>query len=167
MLKEGAEESGQLERLNCSICLEANVIVNSWCSSIRHLDTCHEECAIAYIGSVVDSTIMGVAPILRCPCSHDSDSGHTHLIPYCTWSHHAPKLLLDKYQWKANMMLPFLCPNCHIQKTILLDYQPASDSKTTPEYERLIKHEMSVEEYYQFVMQGVGPLQRYSWRRSI
>jgi hypothetical protein len=167
MLKEAwdGEETadGAENTLVCSICLEDTTSAfTSWCSS-RHRDTCHPECAISYITSAVDSTIMGVAPILRCPCNHDQEGNTKHLIPYSTWSQHVPEndesKLLEKYQWKANMMLPFLCPNCHIQKTILLDYQLASgsDVSKTLEYEKLIKHEIDVEDYYQFIMKGARP----------
>ena len=149
-------------QLQCCICLDHidhdDEVVTGCVFEHQSGSGLCKDCEQAYLSSVIGSTINGTAPVIRCPCVH-IDGSNQHLIPYKLWSQRASASLLDKYEWRAKMMAPFLCPNCHVQKSCLLDYREPSLEKMTTEYTKLLNHEIEVEDYYRVIMVDISPLE--------
>lgn len=157
------------EPILCGICLDnvpsqEEALVNAWCgASETHegpASSVHTECFMAMISSRITSAFPGSCPSILCPCVHQGVEGkRDHVIPYACWEPHAPKEVKHRYQKLCENLLPFLCGNCHCQKTCLVRHIDTNDHPVlhTEEYTAFSKYQLPLEAFYAFIMRDRPP----------
>ena len=152
----------------CGVCLngvsqEEEALLNTWCSSSNLHEapatSVHTECFMAMLSSRIESAFPGSCSSISCPCVHIGAEGkRDHDIPYVCWVRYAPEELEKRYQILCEDLLPFLCGNCHCQRTCLVRYI-ATDHPVlhTQEYTAFIMYQLPLEAFYSFVMRDKSP----------